>query len=76
MFYYFPDHYALSFKVIRAIGGISSGQAEFGEIAQVCQQIDPDVPDSWTDAWEAMGNRLYAMARDAKAKRHYVTAAG
>lgn len=76
MFYYFPDHYALSFKVLRAIGGMSSGQSEFGEIVQACEKIDPDNADSWTDAWEQMGDKLYAMAEESEKKRHFVTAAG
>ena len=76
MFRYFPGHYALSFKILRAIGGICTGQAEFGEIQQACERIDPNDADSWTDAWEAMGNRLYQMAKDAEAKHHFVTASG
>ena len=47
MFYYFPNHYSLSFKVLRAIGGMASGQSEFGEIHQACEKINPDDPDSW-----------------------------
>lgn len=76
MFRYFPGHYALSFKILRAIGGICTGQAEFGEIQQACERIDPNDADSWSDAWEAMGNRLFQMAKDAEAKRHFVTASG
>lgn len=76
MFYYFPNHYSLSFKVLRAIGGMASGQSEFGEIHQACEKINPDDPDSWTNAWEDMGNRLYEMAKKAEAEHHYVTAAG
>lgn len=76
MFCYFPNHYALSFKVIRAIGGMCSGQSEFGEIHQTCQKIDPDNLDTWTDAWEEMGDRLYEMAKASEAKHHMVTASG
>lgn len=76
MFHYFPGNYALSAKVIRAIGGIASGQAEFDEIIKACERIDPDNPETWTEAWNDMGDRLYAMATEEEAKRHYVTAGG
>ena len=76
MFMYYPDNYALSAKVIRAIGGISSGQAEFDEIYKVLQKIDPKNLETWTNAWNDMGDRLRNMAIEAEAKGHYVTAGG
>ena len=74
MFYYFPNHYSLSFKVLRAIGNIPYGQGEFGEIMQICEKINPEDPDSWTDAWEQMGDKLYNKAAEDLAKGHFVTA--
>lgn len=76
MYSFFPGHYELSFKTIRAIGGIAMGQGEFGEIFQIIEKIDPDNPDTWTDAWEQMGDRLRTTADEASAKGHHVTAGG
>ena len=76
MLEYFKGYHGLSFKTLRAIGNIQYGQAEFGEIIQICEKINPEDPDSWTDAWENMGNKLYAKAAEDMEKGHYITARG
>ena len=74
MFFYFPEYYSQSFKVLRAIGNIAYGQGEFGEIMQICEKIDPSSGDSWTNAWEGMADKLYNKATEDMAKKHFVTA--
>lgn len=76
MFLWYPDNYKLSAKVIRAIGGISSGEAEFDEIWKVLQKVDPNNLETWTNAWNDMGDRLRNMAIEAEANGHFVTAGG
>lgn len=74
MYQFFPGNYPLSAKVIRAIGGICTRQAEFDEIMKVVEKVDPNNLETWTNAWDNMGDRLYAMAAQAESNRHFVTA--
>jgi len=80
---FFPEDSQFWYETLRALGHITYGGADFGEVAVTAERITPGDYDSWYDEWLATAERVVKTAgthpvsrRDAylRASNYYRTA--
>lgn len=62
------------FQIWRLASQAHYGGAHLNEIARVIERLVPDDGESWYQEWNALGDQLSEMAREALARRHALTA--
>jgi len=71
---YWPENIEWSFQVWRAIGVSQFSGSNVSEIMQTVQKIKVGDVESWHKEWKATGDRVFALAENALAKNHSVSA--
>ncbi len=74
MFQYWPEHKVWSYAIMRLIAQASYGGGDFNEIHRAAAKMTVGDWDSWRDGWTALGDECVALADDALAAGHTVTA--
>lgn len=69
-----PEHYNRSFQVIRMLGLIDFGGADFTEIWYAINRITPGDDESWFQEWNRMAELVEEQARAAEAHGNRLTA--
>jgi hypothetical protein len=66
MYNFFPDNYWWTIRVNGIINESYLGGGSYGEIIQVVERLDTKEPESWVREWEAMGDKVRALALEAE----------
>jgi alpha-beta hydrolase superfamily lysophospholipase len=68
------DDDLLDAQLIRAIGATSHQGADIGEVVQAMRGLDEKNLDSWYEAWNTLGERVFAFAEEQERAGHRVSA--
>src|SRR6478672_7947247 len=68
------DDDLLDAQLIRAIGATSHQGADLGEVVQAMRGLDEKSLDSWYAAWNALGERVFALAEEQERAGHRISA--
>lgn len=68
------DDELLDAQLIRAIGATSHQGADIGEVVQAMQGLDEKSLDSWYEAWNTLGERVFAFAEEQERAGHRIGA--
>lgn len=70
----FFKHIEFDAQLLRAIAKACHGGADFGECIATAYVIEEGNHDSWYDAWNAMADRIYAVAESCDKQSHRISA--
>jgi len=75
-FTYFPENYRWSAGLIIALGTAPWGSSDLGEVDRVGKRLKDKVGDdeAWFREWSRMGEELENLAKEAAARRRFITA--
>jgi len=74
MWHYFPGNYMFSYQLIRILTQSMYGGGEVNECLEAASKIEVGNRESFHQAWNWQGNRVYDEAEAALAKGHKVSA--
>lgn len=66
MYQFFPDNYTWTFRTHGLFCESVYGGGAHGEIMQVVERLNSKQPESWYREWEAMADKVAALAGEAK----------
>lgn len=69
-----PENPVMSFQITRILGLIDFGGADFTEVYEVIQKVDPNNTESWYSEWYSMGQLVEKMGVEAEEKGNYIVA--
>ncbi len=77
-FTYFPDNYRWSAGLIIVLGTAPWGSSDLGEVDRVGKKLMDRVGDdeAWFQEWKRMGEELENLAKEAAARKRFITASG
>lgn len=64
------DDDLLDAQLIRAVGATSHQGADIGEVVQALKGLDEKSLDAWFEAWNALGERVFALAEEQEKAGH------
>lgn len=68
------DDDLLDAQLIRAIGATSHQGADIGEVVQAMRGLDESDLDSWFEAWNSLGEGVFAFAEEQEKAGHRISA--